>query len=558
MLSRFLRTLKRRPRRASKRVLAETAIEQTESLENRTLLSTVTVKLSPSQDGTLYETENGSKANGAGRFLIVGPNNNASRRALVEFNVADSIPEGAVIVDVKLTLHNSGGIQNSRNVFLHPVTTPWTTGGSDPEGGEFSGAGSEPGDTTWKHAFFAERLWDNPGGDFAGTSASTRVTTQGFYEWSSDNMIEDVQAWLDDPASNHGWLLRSNESTRSVKRFDSSEHPNSRRRPVLEVTYELPPATSTIEGRKWHDKDVDGRKDKNEEWLDGWTIEIYDVDTGELVDTAVTGSVDLNDDGVIDPETEVGVYSFTTTSGTYEIREVLQPDWSQSFPGFSADFSRSNGLGASGGMSLVGRKLHFDFDVDNPTANSVSIDFFVPNGGGTTRRIANRPRQQQVGEGRVVGNVTLTSREVGHLINGRLTAALVNSKGRPRTEGPVRGTGSHIVTVSDGEVVASRNFGNYKHTEPPVPGIPVIDPDDPGAVSRRGVHFSIDDETGATVVVLAPQSIDPKLPEDHPDAQPVEARTIAGILNYLAKRDARIAGAVNDLFGEDDPLELFT
>ncbi len=51
-------------------------------------------------------------------------------------------------------------------------------------------------------------------------------------------MIADVQAWLNTPASNFGWLLLSNESTNgSSKRFDSQQNPVAGNRPLLAVRY---------------------------------------------------------------------------------------------------------------------------------------------------------------------------------------------------------------------------------------------------------------------------------------------------------------------------------
>jgi hypothetical protein len=557
MFSRFLRLQKRKPRLRHRQQSIQIGLQLVEKLETRALLSSVTVNLSASQDGTLYENSSGAKANGAGSFLIVGPNATANRRSLIQFDIAGTVPEGAVITDVRLTMHSSGGIDNSRNVFLHPATTAWGTGGSDPAGGEYSGVNSGPGDVTWVHSTFSDELWSSPGGDFGSQSASTKVVGNGYYEWNSDGMIADVQQWLDEPESNNGWLLRSNESTKSVKRFASSENARADRRPVLEVSYEVPNFSGRIEGRKWFDGDVDGVKDGNENWLDGWTIEIYDLETGELVETTVTGSADSNENGTIDPASETGLYSFEVAPGTYEVREVLQPGWSQSFPGFSADIGKKDGQSASGGMTLYDNILHFDFDVDNP-ANSASLqlEFYVPNGKGGQRKVVNRPSQALRGEGRVVGSVTLTTREIAHLLKGNLSAALVNSNDKLKAIGSVQGSGSHIITVSSGEVVSDRNFGNYEPRGGPDRGGPQIITEDSSSSSQNGIHFS-SNQDGETVLVFAPQSIDPALPADHPDAQPVSARQIAGILNFLAKRDSEVQSAIESLFGEDDPLELF-
>ena len=56
-------------------------------------------------------------------------------------------------------------------------------------------------------------------------------------------MIADVQRWLDSPGSSFGWALVGNETgNRTTKRFKSREHPGVGDRPLLRVTYTMPPA----------------------------------------------------------------------------------------------------------------------------------------------------------------------------------------------------------------------------------------------------------------------------------------------------------------------------
>lgn len=66
----------------------------------------------------------------------------------------------------------------------------------------------------------------------------------GYYVWQSPEMIADVQAWLDNPAANFGWLLRGNESAASTaKRFATREELEPTFRPLLHVEYVPEPAT---------------------------------------------------------------------------------------------------------------------------------------------------------------------------------------------------------------------------------------------------------------------------------------------------------------------------
>lgn len=87
--------------------------------------------------------------------------------------------------------------------------------------------------------------------------------------------------------------------------------------------------TGSIEGRKWHDADGDGRRDSTEPWLNGWTIDVTDAN-GNIIATTTTANLDRNNDGQIDPVTEVGWYRFDRlVPGDYTVTEQSQPLWTQ-------------------------------------------------------------------------------------------------------------------------------------------------------------------------------------------------------------------------------------
>ena len=112
---------------------------------------------------------------------------------------------------------------------------------------------------------------------------------------------------------------------------------------------------STIQGQKWDDSDRDGVRDSGEGFLNGWEIQLINSVTGAVVKTTTTQNHDLDLDGWINPQTEMGVYLFEgVTPGQYEVREVLKPGWIQSTPtqdlltlahslDTSRDFLTSNG-----------------------------------------------------------------------------------------------------------------------------------------------------------------------------------------------------------------------
>ena len=66
-----------------------------------------------------------------------------------------------------------------------------------------------------------------------------------------------------------------------------------------------------ITGVCWHDLNCDGVRDPGEPGINGWFVELIDPGTYEVVDTCRTRPRDLDADGRIDPDTEMGVYSFT-------------------------------------------------------------------------------------------------------------------------------------------------------------------------------------------------------------------------------------------------------
>ena len=124
----------------------------------------------------------------------------------------------------------------ARTVELHKLLADWGEGTSiapDPEG---EGAPATTNDATWRHRFFDTIFWTTEGGDFSATvSASQSVGPVGQYMWSSAQMVADVQSWLDNPASNFGWLVLGDESTtQTAKRFDTRESASP---PVLTIQY---------------------------------------------------------------------------------------------------------------------------------------------------------------------------------------------------------------------------------------------------------------------------------------------------------------------------------
>jgi len=207
-----------------------------------------TISLVAARDNTLYQSTSGALSNGAGQHLFVGrtaqANSLSRRRALLKFDVAGEIAAGSVIQSATLTLHMSRTATASVLIDVHRAFADWGEGASDAPLQEGAGAAAAPGDATWLHTFSNTTSWATSGGDFDPTPlASSNVVGIGFYEWTSSAITADVQAWLDNPASNHGWILLGFETLpQTAKRFDSREHANAAWRPTLTVEFSSPAA----------------------------------------------------------------------------------------------------------------------------------------------------------------------------------------------------------------------------------------------------------------------------------------------------------------------------
>src|SRR6266446_1175588 len=199
----------------------------------------------PSKDNTLYEYDpaEGDHSNGAGFHFFAGENGMGERRrGVLAFDIAGSIPPGSTITAVSLTMNMSMTPAGALTVELHKLLADWGEGTSHAPMGEGDGAPATPNDATWRHRFFDSVFWTTQGGDFlAMVSASQSVGGVGQYTWSSAQMIADVQLWLDNPASNFGWLVLGDETAiATAKRFDTRESASP---PVLTIEYRVRPTS---------------------------------------------------------------------------------------------------------------------------------------------------------------------------------------------------------------------------------------------------------------------------------------------------------------------------
>ena len=208
--------------------------------------SQTTVILSAIKDNTLYENFPGN-SDGAGPNFFAGNNNTSRpRRALIKFDIT-AVPPGATITSVTLTLVCNRTPAGADNVTLHKLNADWgegtSNGGASMDG---DGAAATINDATWPCSFSngaggCTASWTAAGGDFNSTASATASVGPASpipYSWSSPQMVSDVQAWLNAPATNFGWIIIGDETVnRTAKRFASKDNATAGNRPQLSVTY---------------------------------------------------------------------------------------------------------------------------------------------------------------------------------------------------------------------------------------------------------------------------------------------------------------------------------
>jgi hypothetical protein len=160
------------------------------------------------------------------------------RRGLFRFELAGQIPPGATInsVTVRLVAVFRLPIGPANSTFsLRRVLSPWAEH-----------------QVTW-NSRLSGVPWTTPGvlgGDAAAAaSSSVFVRTLAPYVFpSTPALVADVQQWIDNPASNFGWLLHSESESvpKTARHFASRENtlPNI---PQLIITYTLPSIVITTQ-----------------------------------------------------------------------------------------------------------------------------------------------------------------------------------------------------------------------------------------------------------------------------------------------------------------------
>ncbi|MDT8386513.1 MAG: multicopper oxidase domain-containing protein [Thiogranum sp.] len=207
--------------------------------------SAITVTINPSKDNTVFGGA-GFETNSCG----AGPNvfsgltaDGFARRALLQFDVAGSVPAGSVIDSATLTLTITRTQAGGNSLMsLHALSRAWGEGtvncDSVRQGGQ--GAPANDGDATWLSALHNQIAWTATGGDFGVASATASISSANNASaiWSSagnPGMLGDLQNWLDNPAANFGWIMIGDESQTSTARRLNSREGNPA--PVLTIDF---------------------------------------------------------------------------------------------------------------------------------------------------------------------------------------------------------------------------------------------------------------------------------------------------------------------------------
>lgn len=200
--------------------------------------SAATLTVAASQDTTIFQEAPGN-SNGAGAVFITGRaggtgNPAPLRRALLALDFS-GLPQGTTVESATLTLTLTQSAGTSLVPFgFYRVLSSWGEAVSI-AASLGQGVPAATGDAIWTARSFRAipaSAWATAGGDYAASlSATTLVggmaaTIPTPYTWlSTPQFVTDVQHWIDDPASNFGWILIGGEGGPiTAWQFTSSEN----------------------------------------------------------------------------------------------------------------------------------------------------------------------------------------------------------------------------------------------------------------------------------------------------------------------------------------------
>lgn len=174
------------------------------------------------------------------------------RRALVRFDVS-ALPPGSQVLQARVESFMVR-LRAPHAIALHRLTAAWGEGPSNP-GDIGTGAPAQAGDCTWTHRVWPSQTWSTRGGDYL-LSASAGTLVGGWpapVVWNSTPaLVDDVQGWVEDPASNHGWIMIGEESGEAnASRMGSRNNGTPSARPRLHLSWLAPSPDAQVPLPPW-------------------------------------------------------------------------------------------------------------------------------------------------------------------------------------------------------------------------------------------------------------------------------------------------------------------
>ncbi len=190
--------------------------------------------LEPSRDATLFSAS-GDVANSRGP-LFAGNSAGDVVRPMLAFDLSSQAAD-ARYASVYLQLQVSqvgAGNPSQRNTFVNRITESWMEGNASSASGSTAATLNDP---TWMYRSYSPTSpleWNAEGGTFSGTtSASGGMGGLGVFGWQNAQLTADVHGWLANAATNHGWILRSDEGTTNASKTIGSRESAVGQRPQL-------------------------------------------------------------------------------------------------------------------------------------------------------------------------------------------------------------------------------------------------------------------------------------------------------------------------------------
>ncbi|HEY6565605.1 MAG TPA: SdrD B-like domain-containing protein, partial [Pirellulaceae bacterium] len=262
---------------------------------------------------------------------------------------------------------------------------------------------------------------------------------------------------------------------------------------VMDETPTLDPIVPVeLHGQKFLDRNGNQVRDPDEPGLNGWIIELRDPE-GDIVATTTTMDMDLNQDGVIDPLAETGLFWFVDETvgglvpnldpGTYQLTESQRNGFSQTLPLGAGPFTLPSGHIMTGvevmvapsefvrGYALtldsseIAEGIHFG---NAPLGEVRGFKYHDLDGDGT--RDAGEPFlvgwQITIQDAQANTQMTMTDAvgrySFSNLSPGPYTVTETIPLGWVQSQPGINAGYSHSVVVGYGEVVGNLDFGNVQ------------------------------------------------------------------------------------------------